>query len=190
LKKGIWKRNGYKHNLKLINVPVLKHHDVGGSEITAALKHFYGIVSMADGQSSFRHYSGLGATCGKMVVSVCTPVLNILDAIWVSYASLKGYPASTTFRANQILASQDPVALDYFAAKRVLFPIDHNRRHRPDFPNIEKWLTEAKGIINSRGGLYNPRKGILIDRVTDKRKKIRVHSIDAETLIKNPQQKA
>jgi hypothetical protein len=26
-------------------------------------------------------YSGLGETCGKMVVSVRTPVLNILDAI-------------------------------------------------------------------------------------------------------------
>jgi len=190
LKKGIWKGNGYKRNLKLINVPVLKHHDVGGSEITASLKHFYGVVSMADGQSKFRHYSGLGETCGKMVVSVCTPVLNILDAIWVSYASLRGYPASTTFRANQILASQDPVALDYFAAKRVLFPIDHNHRHRPDFSNIEKWLTQARDTINSRGGLYNPKKGILVDQVTDNRKKIKIHSINAETLIKNPRQKA
>jgi hypothetical protein len=190
LKKGIWKGNGYRRNLKLINVPVLKHHDVGGSEITAALKHFYGVVSMADGQSKFRHYSGLGETCGKMVVSVCTPVLNILDAIWVSYASLRGYPASTTFRANQLLASQDPVALDYIAAKRVLFPIDHNRRHRPDFSNIDKWLTGAQDIINSRGGLYNPKKGILVDQVTDKREKIKIHSINAETYIKNPRQKA
>ena len=50
----------YQQNLKLINVPVLKHHDRGGSEITAALKHFYGLVTMSDGQSPSRHYSGPG----------------------------------------------------------------------------------------------------------------------------------
>ena len=53
LREGIWHGNGYSQNLKLINVPVLKHHDTGGSEITASLKHFYGVVSMADGQSRF-----------------------------------------------------------------------------------------------------------------------------------------
>ena len=46
----------------------------GGSEITASLKHFYGVVSMSDGHSAIRHYSGLGETCGKMIASVRTPV--------------------------------------------------------------------------------------------------------------------
>ncbi|MFO7734425.1 MAG: DUF362 domain-containing protein [Candidatus Aminicenantes bacterium] len=88
LKEGIWNGTAYDSNLKLINIPVLKHHDTGGSEITGALKHVYGILSMADGQSGFRHYSGLGETCGKMFVSVHTPVLNIVDAIWVSRCSV------------------------------------------------------------------------------------------------------
>ena len=166
LQEGIWQGNGYSQNLKLINVPVLKYHDTGGSEITASLKHFYGVVSMADGYSSFRHYSGLGETCGKMIVSVRTPVLNIIDAIWVSYSSLSGYPASTTFRANQILASQDPVALDYWAAAYILYPISKNYRHLPNFPGIDQWLTSARDVINSRGGLYNPESGILVDMVT------------------------
>ncbi|OGW56066.1 MAG: hypothetical protein A2Y81_00920 [Nitrospirae bacterium RBG_13_43_8] len=78
LREGIWQGSGYSQNLKLINVPVLKHHDSGGSEITASLKHLYGVVSMSDGQSGFRHYGGLGETCGKMVVSVRTPILNII----------------------------------------------------------------------------------------------------------------
>ena len=51
LREGIWNGNSYSQNLKLINVPVLKYHDTGGSEITASLKHCYGIVSMSDGQS-------------------------------------------------------------------------------------------------------------------------------------------
>ena len=166
LREGIWNGNSHSQNLKLINVPVLKHHDIGGSEITASLKHFYGIVSMSDGQSSFRHYGGLGNTCGKMVVSVRTPLLNIIDAIWVSYSSIAGYPASTTFRANQILASQDPVALDYWAAKYILTPIDNNSRHLPTFSGIDAWLTGARDMINSRGGLYNPSSGIQVSSVT------------------------
>ena len=175
LREGIWQGSGYSQNLKLINIPVLKHHDTGGSEITASLKHVYGIVSMSDGQSSYRHYSGLGETCGKMVVSVRTPVLNIIDAIWVSHASLTGYPASTTFRANQILASQDPVALDYWAAKYILYPIDNNPRHHPDFSGIQQWVTSARDIINSRGGIYNPDSGILVDIVTKNEDEMQVH---------------
>ena len=166
LREGIWNGSSYSQNLKLINVPVLKYHDTGGSEITASLKHCYGIVSMSDGQSGFRHYSGLGETCGKMVVSVRTPILNIIDAIWVSYSSITGYPESTTFRSNQILASQDPVALDYWAAKYIMYPISKNNRHLPTFSGIDQWLTSARDIINGRGGLYNPDSGITVGSVT------------------------
>jgi hypothetical protein len=177
LREGIWRGTGHSQNLKLINVPVLKHHDTGGSEITASLKHLYGVVSMADGQSPFRHYSGLGETCGKMMVSVRTPVLNIIDAIWVSHASLTGYPASTTFRSNEILASQDPVALDYWAAKYILYPIDNNPRHHPDFSGIDQWLTSARDIINLRGGLYQPERGIQIGNVTKNEAEMVTHSV-------------
>lgn len=182
LKEGIWNGNEHSQNLKLINVPVLKHHDIGGSEITAALKHVYGILSMADGQSSFRHYSGLGETCGKMMASVVTPVLNIIDAIWVSYSSLSGFPASTTFRANQILASQDPVALDYTAAKDVLYPIDNNPRHLPEFAGIDVWLEEAKNTINNRGGLSDPSRGIVVDQVTKNESEMRIIPYEFEDM--------
>jgi len=166
LREGVWDGKGYQQNLKLINVPVLKHHDVGGSEITASLKHFYGVLSMADGQSGFRHYQGLGETCGKMIASVRSPVLNLVDALWVSSSSLTGYPADTTNRANQILASQDPVALDYWAAKYILYPLDNNPRHHPDFPGIAQWLTDARDTINTRGGLNSPDGSLLLSRVT------------------------
>lgn len=180
LKEGIRRGNGYSQNLKLINVPVLKYHDVGGSEITVALKHLYGVLSMSDGQSTFRHYSGLGETCGKMVVSVCPPVLNIVDAIWVSHKSLAGHPASTTFRANQVLAGQDPVALDYYAAKYILYPIEKNSRHHPDFTGVDRWLTQARNIINLRGGLRNVDKGILVGKVTKSEGEMRVFAGEAK----------
>jgi uncharacterized protein (DUF362 family) len=185
LREGIWKAGAHRANLKLINVPVLKHHDSGGSEITASLKHMYGLVSMSDGQSGFRHYSGLGETCGKMMASVATPVLNIIDAIWVSHTALTGYPASTTFRANQLLASQDPVAADYWAAKYILYPVDGNFRHHPDFLGVSRWLVQARDTINDRGGLRNPEKGILVGKVTTKEEEMRAQTADAGEFLSN-----
>ncbi len=176
LQKGIWNGKGYDSHLKLINVPVLKHHDSFGSEITGAVKHFYGILSMHDGWRPTRHYDTLGETCGRMIASVCTPVLNIMDAIWVSHGSLRGHPESATFRANQLAASQDPVALDYWAAKHILFPIDGNQRHHPDFRGIQKWMDEASLFINSQGGIKDTSKGIRVDKVTKDEKNMRVFS--------------
>ena len=187
LREGIWQGNGYSQNLKLINVPVLKYHDTGGSEITASLKHFYGVVSMNDGNRNFRHYSGLGETCGKMMVSVRTPVLNIIDAIWVSFSSVAGYPANTTFQASQILACQDPVALDYWAAKYILYPISQNSRHLPALGGIiDRWLIGARDIINGRGGLYDPDRGILIEAVTKDEQQMLTHVFTFSDTVSAP----
>lgn len=166
LREGVWNGTSYGANLKLINVPVLKHHDTGGSEITGSLKHMYGLVSMSDGQSGFRHYGGLGETCGKMMVSVHTPVLNIMDAIWVSQGALTGYPASATHRSDTVVASQDPVALDYWTAKHILYPIDNNDRHHPDYPGIDAWLSAARDTITGRGGFAQKNRGILVETPT------------------------
>ncbi len=183
LKEGIWNGKSYTQNLKLINVPVLKHHDVGGSEITGALKHFYGVLSMRDGSGYGRHYNSLGNTCGRMVKDVCTPVLNIMDAIWVSQGALKGYPESTTARTNRITASQDPVALDYWTAKHILYPVDKNHRHHPDYRGVLKWLEQAKTLINDLGGLKDLSKGILVDKVTYNESRMNVFSQPADTVV-------
>jgi uncharacterized protein (DUF362 family) len=183
LREGVWNGTSYGANLKLINVPVLKHHDSGGSEITGALKHMYGLVSMSDGQDNYRHYSGLGETCGKMMVSVHTPILNIVDAIWVSQDALTGYPASATHRADTILASQDPVALDYWSAKYVLYPIDNNDRHHPDYAGINTWLTAARDTIVGRGGFAQTAKGIVVVNPTKTESEMVLHQAVAGTLL-------
>jgi uncharacterized protein (DUF362 family) len=182
LKEGIWNGASHGSNLKLINVPVLKHHDTGGSEITGSLKHMYGLVSMSDGQSGFRHYTGLGETCGKMMVSIHTPVLNIMDAIWVSHGALAGYPASATRRTDTLVASQDPVALDYWTAKNVLYPIDNNDRHHPGFAGIDAWLTAARETINTAGGFAQTARGIAVEHPTKTESEMTVHSATAGSL--------
>ena len=176
LLEGLWTGSRHERNLKLLNVPVLKHHDTGGSEITGAVKHFYGLVSMSDGNSAARHYGALGETCGRMIAAVRPPVLNVMDAIWVSHRALGGYPASATHRANQLLASQDPVALDYCSAKAVLYPVDSNPRHAPDHPGVDRWLTDCMNLVNSLGGIARPDEGIHVGRLTKLESEFRVIS--------------
>jgi uncharacterized protein (DUF362 family) len=154
LREGRWTGSGHAGNVKLINIPVLKHHD--GSGVTGVLKHVYGLVSMSDGFSSVRHYSQIGSQCGKFWSLVRTPDLNILDCIWVSHASLAGYPEETTRRCNVLLAGLDPVALDYHASKHVLLPLggSYAGQHDPDrFSGLVGMLTGAQDLINETGGL-------------------------------------
>lgn len=152
LREGIWNGTSYDENLKLVNVPVLKHHM--GCGITGALKSFYGVLSMFDGGYEERHYRKLGQHCGEMIARVRAPVINILDCIWVSQGALAGYPPKNTTRLNQLLASIDPVALDYWAAKHLLYPIDNNKEHHPEkFTSLRNHLIQARDMINSEGGI-------------------------------------
>jgi len=152
LKEGIWNGRGYDKNLKLINVPVLKHHD--GCGVTGALKSFYGVLSMADNKHRERHYEWLGQHCGEMIVKVRTPVINILDCIWVTQVRWAGYPPENTTRLDQLLASIDPVALDYWATKHLFYPIDKNEEHHPDKNAVlRSHLIQARDVINSEGGI-------------------------------------
>jgi uncharacterized protein (DUF362 family) len=155
LQEGVWTGLEYSNKLKLINIPVLKTH--AGTGITGALKHTYGILSMADGNSGIRHYSRSGSQCGKIWGLVRAPDLNIVDCIWVSPDSLTGYPVSTTHRANTLLAGTDPVALDYYGSKHILYPLGgpYKYRHNPDTdPGLINHLTGAQNFINNSGGIF------------------------------------
>jgi uncharacterized protein (DUF362 family) len=155
LQNGIWTGSEYSDNLKLINLPVLKTH--AGTGITGALKHTYGILSMDDGSSGIRHYSESGNQCGKMWGLIKPADLNIVDCIWVSPDSLSGYPVSTTHRANTLLAGIDPVALDYYGSKHILYPLSgpYQNRHHPDTdPGLINHLVGAQDFINSAGGIF------------------------------------
>ena len=56
---------------------------------------------------------------------------------------------------NTLLASRDPVALDYWASKHLLYPIDGNEEHHPDrFSGLRDPLTQAGAAINAAGGIF------------------------------------
>ena len=150
LKEGRWTGSGYDNNIVFINLPVLKTHP--GTGITGALKNCYGVMSMKDNKewSSSRHYEYSGEQCGKMYSLVRMPDLTITDAIWVNHQEHhKGYPPETTHRADTLLAGIDPVALDYYGSKHILYPLggDRQEEHHPDrFPRPEEPYRRRTGF--------------------------------------------
>ena len=150
LKEGIWNGNEHTQNLKLINMPVLKHHN--GCGITACLKHYYGVLTMGYKPVDY-HYDALGMATGELMTLVRGPVLNILDCIWVSPVNHYGYPKDVK-RLDRLSASLDPVAMDYWGSKHILYPVDRNPEHDPDgFAVLRDSLRDAKETINANGGL-------------------------------------
>jgi hypothetical protein len=156
LAKGIWKDGAYHDNLKLINLPVLKTHH--GSGITASLKHTYGILT-TDYQPINYHYSDIGKAVGSMFAAL-PPTLNIIDAIWISPYALSGYPESATRRVNHLAASFDPVALDFYSGKYIMYPVSNDANHHPEMTdqytdsNLSTCLKDAADIINGNGGVW------------------------------------
>jgi len=119
-KEGIWNsvtKSYDAERLKVINAPVLKTHSIYG--VTASVKNYMGVVS----QPLTNAHSTVGqGGMGTEMVETRFPTLNILDAIWVNAKPMSG-PATSyeeASRVNVILASTDPIALDYWAAKHVL----------------------------------------------------------------------
>lgn len=119
-KNGIWDPITQTYDsakLKIINFPILKSHSVYG--VTAAVKHYMGVISQP--LTNTHDYVGRGAL-GKVMVETRVPTLNILDAIWINALPLNG--PDTTYdeatKINLVLASTDPVALDYWASKHIL----------------------------------------------------------------------
>ena len=62
------------------------------------------------------HYSG--GALGKFIKTVRLPDFNIITADWIGWGSRRDIRKSSRPRA--ILASRDPVALDFVAAKEIL----------------------------------------------------------------------
>ncbi|MHA1667879.1 MAG: DUF362 domain-containing protein [Candidatus Heimdallarchaeaceae archaeon] len=151
-KYGIWNETAYEKRLKIINFPVLKSHS--GYGVTAAMKNYMWVQTqkLANG-----HEKVATGGMGTLMAECGLPTLNILDAIWVNAnpsPSVNVGPSTTyseATRVNVILASLDPIALDYWAAKHILVQTaellgkKNIETINPDEKGT-KGLTEAFGI--------------------------------------------
>ncbi len=149
-KLGTWdpKTQTYDSDrLKLVNVPVLKSHRIYG--VTACVKHYMGVVSdKLTTQLGVRAHTTVGTGgMGTEMVETRFPILNVLDAIWVNAKpdGGPGTPYETATRANVIVASADPIALDYWASKNILMRVAQEKRYR-DLSSINPDNTERSSF--------------------------------------------
>jgi uncharacterized protein (DUF362 family) len=94
----------------LINVPVLKDHD--GAGVTIALKNMYGVIH----NPNKYHPNGCNPYIAdlNMLPEIRSRMrLTLCDATTAQYEGGPAYKPEYSWKQNALLASQDPVALDY-----------------------------------------------------------------------------
>jgi len=152
-KKGIWEKGAYtKQPLRFVNFAALNHHSTENGGATSSVKNYLGISDISGGPDPFEggklteHYYNfhsfpfnkwspgpkqgmLGAEVAVFMKTIRKADLNITTAEWVGMASRTEPPVAHT---RAVLASRDPVVLDYHAAKYILYPNSKCRIHSPD----------------------------------------------------------
>lgn len=151
-KNGVWEKGKYTGRpFRFVNFPALNHHSVYCG-ITSAVKNYLGVTDLSGGPdprgggkltSDYYNFHSfpfntwdhgprpgmLGAEVGVFLKTVRKADLNIAAAEWVGLVSRVDPPVA---RTRAVLASTDPVALDYHSAKYVLFPNSKLAIHDPD----------------------------------------------------------
>jgi hypothetical protein len=181
-KHGLWNGTGYEKLLKVINFPVLKSHSIYG--VTASLKNYMGVQTeqLAGGLAN-GHVTVATGGMGTLVAECGLPTLNIVDAIWIN---ANPYPSSSTgpgtrydeaTRVNIIIAGEDPVALDYWAAKYVLL----STANEIGYDNVDSFNpdnTERSGLREAFGVWLNLSKNELTSQslnVTTDENQMHIH---------------
>ncbi|HHL34204.1 MAG TPA: DUF362 domain-containing protein [Desulfobulbaceae bacterium] len=151
-KNGIWKKGAYTGQpLRLINFAAMNHHSTYCGA-TSAVKNYLGVVDLSGGPDP--HIKGLltggyynfhsfpfdkwapgpergmlGKEVGTFMKTIRRADLNITTAEWVGLSSRTDPPVA---RTRAVLACTDSVALDYHAAKYILYPNSRIPVHNPD----------------------------------------------------------
>jgi hypothetical protein len=133
LKHGVWDGAKYDDSrLKLINLPVLKAHDFMGT--TGAVKSYVGVMSRFVGKyepgddwdfhaNFYRPWKGNPAGLLGTLMAMRFPSVTIMDAAYVNPHTNWAARFEETPRVGALLASTDPIALDYYASKTLLLPM-------------------------------------------------------------------
>jgi hypothetical protein len=162
LRHGIWDSLALVYDsarLCLINFPVLKHHGMSGA--TVAIKNWIGVMSVEWANERYggwtaMHYNYLFNQYALVsrIMAVTYPRLSIVDAAWTSAAgnTTPDYVVNT----KVLLASTDPVAVSWYAAKFVLTPVAYNKSEtNPDLPGgkYNVCLTNWTNFLRDSAGL-------------------------------------
>ena len=173
-KNGVWEKGAYKAQpLKFINFAALNHHSTYCGA-TSAIKNYLGISDLSGGADpskggklvgdfyNFHSYpfnkwshgpkpGMLGGEIGVFMNAIRKADLNITTAEWIGLASRVTPPMVQT---RAVLASTDPVALDYHATKYILYPNSRLTIHNPDnqkeplYHYLSKCAEEGGGVFD------------------------------------------
>lgn len=130
--------------IKFINFAVLNDHgrDTG---ITSSIKNYMGVTDLSCGDWGLNPegYYNVHACGGKyfrhakagpiayFMKTIRKADLNIVTAEWVGWGSRTNVSKAT--QCKTVLMSVDPIALDYYGAKYLLYPLSRNKKHHdPD----------------------------------------------------------
>jgi hypothetical protein len=132
MRYGLWDGSTYDGTrLKMINMPIVKVHVQAGA--TVAVKNYIGFLTTGDTTRRFVDWSNMHnlfwgreggsdyGLLGRQLALIRRADLNIVDAIWVNPTSQTSGEADAV-RANVLLASVDPFAVDYYSSVYVLLP--------------------------------------------------------------------
>ena len=173
-KNGVWDKDRYTDQpVKFINFAALNHHSTYCG-ITSSIKNYMGISDLSGGpdpshngkltENYFNFHSFpfnkwtpgpepgmMGAEMGEFMRTIRKADLNITTADWVGITSRTNPPVA---RTRAMLASTDPVALDYHAAKYILYPNSKIWFHHPDIENspTRQYLSKC---AERMGGIFD-----------------------------------
>ncbi len=175
-KNGVWERGACTNEpLFFVNFAALNHHSIYCGA-TSAVKNYMGISDLSGGPDphkggrlskdfyNFHSFPfdewGPGPTPGMLGAEIATFMntvrradLNITTAEWVGLSSRIEAPL---VRTRAVLASTDPVALDYHGTKYLLHPNSRLSIHDPDDRGspLHQYLAKCSelggGVLNER----------------------------------------
>jgi hypothetical protein len=152
LRHGVWTGRHYDNGrLQWINLAALNHHSLYCGA-TSAVKNIFGVVDLSGGADpqtngkivgqyyNFHAFAfdswlmgprlgAMGLAVGTFLSRIRRPDLNITTAYWIGLCSRTALPVAHT---KVLLASTDPVALDYYSTKYILYPNSRIQVHNPD----------------------------------------------------------
>ncbi len=135
LRYGIWDSLSAEYDssrLCIIDFPVLKSHMMAGA--TIAVKNWIGVLTTAYANQRYgswdnMHYFyfwGDYALVARLI-AVTYPKLSIVDATWTS--TYNANDLDWLANTNMLVASTDPVAASWYAAKFILTPVARFRHY-------------------------------------------------------------
>ncbi len=180
-KNGVWENGKYNNDrLKFINFAALNHHSTYCG-FTSLIKNYLGVSDLSGGPDPFDggkltndYYNFhsfpfnkwkpgpqpgmIGAEIGVFLDTIRKADLHVVTAEWVGVADRIEPPV---VRTKAVLASTDPVALDYHSAKYILYPNSGIRFHNPEAHDSPAHQY-IKACADHGGGVFDERKVALV----------------------------